>query len=130
MGSLSKLFWGGLRIGWIRAPESTIAQLARLKLLADLGSSIPSQLIGAHLLERAARRELLRERAQSLGALLAEHLPSWTFAWPTGGTCLWARLPNGDAGELARVAAKYDVTIVSGATEPMHRDWGRTIIRA
>ncbi len=121
VGSLSKLFWGGLRIGWIRAPESTIAQLARLKLLADLGSSIPSQLIGAHLLERAAevraaRRELLRERAQLLGALLAEHVPSWTFTWPTGGTCLWARLPNGDAGELARVAAKYDVTIVSGAT--------------
>ena len=24
IGSLSKLFWGGLRIGWIRAPEPVI----------------------------------------------------------------------------------------------------------
>jgi DNA-binding transcriptional MocR family regulator len=121
VGSLSKLFWGGLRIGWIRAPESTIAQLAQLKLLADLGSSIPSQLIGAQLLERtaeirAARAELLRERARLLGALLAEHLPSWSFARPMGGTCLWTRLPHGDAGELARIAARHRVTIVSGAT--------------
>lgn len=121
VGSLSKLFWGGLRVGWIRASEGTIAQLAQLKLLADLGSSIPSQLIGVQLLERAAefrsaRGELLRERAQLLGALLAEHLPSWSFAWPMGGTCLWTRLPAGDAGELARIAARHHVTIVSGSS--------------
>jgi DNA-binding transcriptional MocR family regulator len=121
VGSLSKLFWGGLRIGWIRAPEQTIAQLARVKLLADLGSSIPSQLIGVELLARAdevraARRQLLAHRSRLFGELLSEHLPSWTSSAPAGGMSVWVRLPHGDAGELARIAARHRVTIVSGKT--------------
>ena len=31
--------WGGLRIGWIRAPEPVITRLASVKVAADLGSS-------------------------------------------------------------------------------------------
>jgi DNA-binding transcriptional MocR family regulator len=121
IGSLSKLFWAGLRIGWIRAPRRTIAELARVKLLADLGSSIPSQLLGVELLAKAeevrtARREVLVERSGMLAQLLSEQLPSWSFSMPAGGMCLWARLPHGDAGEFAHVAAKHHVTIASGKT--------------
>src|SRR5262249_9002937 len=31
IGSLSKLFWGGLRIGWIRASEELLSRITRLK---------------------------------------------------------------------------------------------------
>jgi DNA-binding transcriptional MocR family regulator len=30
VGSLSKVLWGGLRIGWIRAPEAVLSRLTRL----------------------------------------------------------------------------------------------------
>ena len=50
IGSLSKLFWGGLRIGWIRGPRSVIAHLGRMKAVSDLGTSLVSQSIATHLL--------------------------------------------------------------------------------
>jgi len=38
VGSLSKLFWGGLRVGWVRAPRHVIARLAERKVVADIAS--------------------------------------------------------------------------------------------
>jgi len=43
VGSMSKLFWGGLRVGWIRASEEVLARAARLKIMADLGGSLIGQ---------------------------------------------------------------------------------------
>src|SRR5262249_7572944 len=50
IGSLSKLLWAGLRVGWIRASRSAIAQLGQLKAVADLGSSLVSQAIAVSML--------------------------------------------------------------------------------
>ncbi|HEX7877608.1 MAG TPA: PLP-dependent aminotransferase family protein, partial [Sphingobium sp.] len=36
MGSASKIFWGGLRVGWIRADPQTIAALGRLRTTMDM----------------------------------------------------------------------------------------------
>ena len=38
VGSLSKTYWGGLRTGWVRAPEGIIDRLAAAKAAGDLGS--------------------------------------------------------------------------------------------
>lgn len=35
IGSLNKLFWAGLRVGWVRRPEPMIEQLVHLKETAD-----------------------------------------------------------------------------------------------
>ena len=43
VGSLSKLIGPSLRIGWVRAPESFIQRLARLKTAMDLGSPLIAQ---------------------------------------------------------------------------------------
>ena len=45
VGSISKLFWAALRVGWVRAPVPVIAQLVRVKTGADLGSALMTQAI-------------------------------------------------------------------------------------
>jgi DNA-binding transcriptional MocR family regulator len=120
IGSMSKLFWGGLRVGWIRAPETLITRLTRLKVMADLGSSLPSQLIASRLLPKGAevqarRREQLRERWRALTDLVAELLPSWELWPPSGGPFAWAKLPEGDANRLAQIANRHGVRIMPGS---------------
>jgi len=119
-GSLSKLFWAGLRVGWIRAPEPVIAQLGRLKAVADLGGSLPGQVIASRLLGayddiRRSRRPVIAERLELATGLLAEFLPDWSWATPQGGLCLWVRLPYGSATEFAQIALRAGVSIVAGS---------------
>ncbi len=120
VGSLSKLFWGGLRIGWIRASEELVARITRLKIMADLGGSVVGQLGAVRLLAEAervrqARRREMRERLDRLTKLLARHLPSWKWETPAGGLSLWVELPHGDAGAFAQVAMRHGVAVVPGS---------------
>jgi DNA-binding transcriptional MocR family regulator len=119
VGSLSKLFWGGFRIGWIRASEEMLARIARLKIIADLGGSLLSQLAAVKLLARAdkvkqIRRRQVRERFERLTGLLSRHLRDWTWLPPAGGLSLWVRLPEGAASEFAQVALRHGVSVVPG----------------
>ncbi|MBP2583274.1 DNA-binding transcriptional MocR family regulator [Streptomyces sp. PvR006] len=121
VGSLSKVVWGGLRIGWVRGPAPLIARLARLKALHDLGCDVPSQLVAARLLAdfgpvRAARLHALRAGHAHLRAELARLLPSWSCAPATGGQTLWVRLPHGDGVSFAQVALRHGVAVLPGAT--------------
>jgi DNA-binding transcriptional MocR family regulator len=120
IGSLDKLFWTGLRVGYIRGPEAWIVRLGRFKALSDLGGPLVSQAIAALLLDHVAAAMTARRREVSaklglLTKLLAKHLPSWTWKKPAGGLLLWARMPAGDAEELAQIAARHGVALVSGA---------------
>ncbi|MFG2899232.1 PLP-dependent aminotransferase family protein [Streptomyces zaomyceticus] len=121
VGSLSKVVWGGLRIGWVRGPASLVARLARLKALHDLGCDVPSQLVAARLLDdfaavRAARLRTLRAGHAHLRAELARLLPSWSCAPATGGQTLWVRLPHGDGVSFAQLALRHGVAVLPGAT--------------
>src|SRR5262249_22547711 len=69
VGSMSKAFWGGLRIGWIRAERSTLATIAALRPRIDMGTAIVEQLAAAKLLTVAddvlpERRAILRARRE------------------------------------------------------------------
>lgn len=119
IGSVSKAVWGGLRIGWIRAPRPLAERLARHKALADLGSPVIDQALTARLLPRL--HELTAERAvaatarrQAMGRLLAAQLPEWTWSEPEGGSALWIRLPDTDARVFAQVALRHGVEVVAG----------------
>jgi DNA-binding transcriptional MocR family regulator len=119
VGSLSKLFWGGMRIGWIRGSEELLARVTRLKIMADLGGSLVGQLGAVRLLAQAervkrVRRREMRERLDRLTKLLRRTLPSWTWDAPAGGLSLWVRLPQGDANAFAQVALRHGVAVVPG----------------
>jgi DNA-binding transcriptional MocR family regulator len=119
VGSLSKLFWAGLRMGWIRGPAPIIARLARLKAAQDLGSPLFSQLHATKLLAlteeaRAERRDQLVPRLDCLTEMLSERLPDWSWLRPRGGLSLWVRLPSGDARIFAQVVQRRGILIVPG----------------
>ena len=51
IGSASKTFWGGLRLGWIRAPRERMDELTRARVGLDLGAPVMEQLVLARLLD-------------------------------------------------------------------------------
>lgn len=119
VGSLSKLAWGGLRVGWVRASRPIIDRLVAGKIVADHSSSLVTQAIGARVFERidevAARsREAGAERRSVLMSALAERLPDWTWTEPRGGLSLWVRLPSADAVAFSRLAATLGVVVRPG----------------
>ena len=121
IGSLSKLVWPGLRVGWIRGPEPIIQRLARLKTAMDLGSPLVTQATAIRVIDavervRVLRREQLKPRRDLLAALLREQLPDWAFRLPRGGLFLWVKLPCGDAREFAQFALRHGVVTLPGST--------------
>jgi DNA-binding transcriptional MocR family regulator len=118
IGSASKMFWGGLRVGWIRAPRELVSRIIAARVQIDLGSSLFDQLVIAELLGAAdilaVRREQLRQRRDALAGALAEHLPSWRFRLPGGGLTLWVQLPHGSATRLAADVERAGVYLAPG----------------
>jgi len=97
IGSASKAFWGGLRLGWIRAPREAVERLTRARVSLDLGAPVLEQLVLVRLLEDSAileaNRTRLREQRDALVDAVRSALPQWSFHVPTGGLALWCRLP-------------------------------------
>lgn len=120
VGSLSKVVWGGLRVGWVRAPEPVVARLTRLRAVHDLGGNIPAQLAAAVVLPalpavRQRRARQLQEQHNHLRAELARHLPDWDVPSVCGGQTLWVRLPRGDGDSFAQSALRHGVAVLPGS---------------
>jgi DNA-binding transcriptional MocR family regulator len=119
VGSLSKIAWGGLRIGWIRASRADIDRLVAGKIVADHSTSLITQAVAAHVFERidesAARaRRIAAEHRDILTEALTRRLPDWTWVEPQGGLALWVRLPDTDAVAFSRIAANHGVIVRPG----------------
>ncbi|SCL37612.1 hypothetical protein GA0070624_5932 [Micromonospora rhizosphaerae] len=120
IGSMSKTHWGGLRIGWLRAPSRLVTELAGQRVATDMGGSVLDQLLALDLLDRAwellpSRLEQMREQRAALAAALAEHIPKWSWRLPPGGLSLWVDLGEPIAAPLAERALDYGVRIEGGA---------------
>ncbi|MEV0385088.1 PLP-dependent aminotransferase family protein [Nonomuraea sp. NPDC050643] len=128
VGSLSKVLWGGLRVGWLTAAEPLLARLGEAKVDADLATSAVAQRFAADLLERNPVAPWLAElasRREHCLAALAEHLPEWTWTRPAGGLSVWARLPGTDTDRFAVVAREHGVAVAPGSLfspDGRHRD--------
>jgi DNA-binding transcriptional MocR family regulator len=119
VGSMSKSFWGGLRVGWIRAERSTLATIGALRPSIDMGTAIVEQLATARLLAceddvLPERRDILRRRRALLLDLLAEHLPDWQPAPGRGGLSLWVRLPAPMSSALSAAASRLGLELPPG----------------
>ncbi len=139
IGSASKAFWGGLRLGWIRAPRSSMERLTRARVSLDLGAPVFEQLVLARLLADsgellAANRIRLREQRDALATAVREQLPEWSFHLPSGGLALWCRLPGphgtavaAEAEVRGAIVAPGPVFAVEGGLDTFVRiPWGRT----
>ena len=121
VGSFSKTYWGGLRTGWVRAPEGIISRLAAAKAAADLGSPPYQQALLAALV-RSSHEEVVafragwaRQRYAAMAAALTAFLPGWSWTAPAGGLTIWARRPgDADSSGFAQAALRRGVAVVPG----------------
>lgn len=120
LGSLSKVVWGGLRTGWVRAPRPLINRLARVRAVHDIGGSVLTQLVAAELVDdlerlRAGTGERLKIAHDHLCRELTDRLPDWEFRPADGGQTLWVRLPYGDGDSFAQEAGRHGVAVLPGS---------------
>ncbi len=119
VGSMSKAFWGGLRVGWLRADPDVVRRCARALSQTQLALPVVDQLAACALLDTAddllpERRRQLRERRDALVAALHHDLPDWRVPVPAGGLVLWCGLPVGSSSRLAARAAEHGLRLAPG----------------
>jgi DNA-binding transcriptional MocR family regulator len=119
IGGMSKGYWGGMRIGWVRASAPLVQRLAAIRVGVDMASPVLDQLVAVRLLDQArlivpARRAQLAVQRDALVAALREVLPQWRCVVPTGGVTLWAELDGPISSALARAAEDVGVRLAPG----------------
>lgn len=131
LGTLSKVFAPGFRLGWVVAPEEVISKLAQLKQGADLQTATFNQVVAYEVarggfLDRHVRRirEVYGQRRDVMLEALERHFPPgvrWTR--PQGGLFLWVTLPAGIGSmPLLEEALQENVAFIPGA--PFFADGG------
>jgi len=103
LGSFSKTFAPGFRIGWVLAPHAVKDKLVLAQESAVLCPPVFSQFavssyLSAHDWQGQIKvfSELYRERRDAMLTGLSDHLPaSTTWTRPAGGFFVWVRLPAG-----------------------------------
>lgn len=118
LGTMSKLFWGGLRIGWVRSDPPTIARLADTKQTIDVTTSVVDQFLAAEALENAPtavadRRRLLLDHLDLTARIVGEVRPRWDVAIPEGGSGLWIDTHT-DSIEYVMKAQARGIRIAAG----------------
>ena len=119
IGSASKVFWGGLRMGWIRAARPLAERLVDVRRTVDMGPPVLEQLVLVELLRHAddllvARCDSLRLRLSALENALREHCQDWRWTRPLGGLSLWVELDVPMSTALSQAALPAGVRLVPG----------------
>lgn len=123
LGSFSKIFAPGLRIGWIAAPPEV---RGRLQIAAEsvvihpsnLAQSLVTAWVGSEHWEPALDDAvtLYRERWEAMDAALTEFMPSsarWTT--PTGGFFTWVTADELAGKDVLAEAIAHGVVLVPGS---------------
>ncbi|CAN5815230.1 PLP-dependent aminotransferase family protein [soil metagenome] len=102
LGTFSKIFAPGVRLGWVHAQPGILHKINVGKQGADLCSSNLSQMMIASFFQNSDWRgyvnrlnDIYRERRNAMLDALAEFMPKdvhWTH--PEGGLFVWATLPS------------------------------------
>ena len=118
IGSASKSFWGGLRLGWLRVPRTTMDRLLQARMSLDLGAPVLEQLALAACIETGTR--CWRPTASGSAGTRrpprrsASSCPSWRFRRPAGGLALWCQLPEPRGSATTAEAERRGVVVAAG----------------
>jgi len=125
LGTFSKTFCPGLRLGWICADKEILNKYIIVKQGADLQSSSISQREAAafmqvyNLDEHINKiKEVYRRRRDLMIDMIKKEFPqNIKYTYPKGGLFTWVTLPEGvDAAELLKIALKDKVAFVPGGS--------------
>ncbi|MBV7363955.1 PLP-dependent aminotransferase family protein [Actinomycetaceae bacterium TAE3-ERU4] len=123
LGSYSKIFSPGARVGWIAAPKPV---RERLQIACESVCITPS-VIAQDLVERYVgtslwqnslnkQRKVYAERCSAAVKACQEYLPEGsTWEVPQGGFFLWVKLPEGQWGDVLTRGLKHKVVAVPGS---------------
>ena len=134
LGSFSKIFAPGFRLGWIIGPEELLEQIYVCKQCLDLcppvlDQYLAAEFLGSGLLDANLEKSVAeyRRRRDLMVSLLEKYMPSgvsWTY--PEGGLFLWLTLPPAvDTVALYDKALAAGVAYVAGSffyTDGSHRN--------
>lgn len=124
LGSFSKTFAPGLRVGWVLAPHAVREKLVLANEAATLNPPVFNQMMISRYLSTfdwqsqiKAYRQTYAERRDAMLGALATHMPqgtTWTV--PTGGFYVWLTVPEGfDTTAMLARAVSARVAYVPGA---------------
>ena len=125
LGSFSKIFCPGYRLGWTCAAPHILEKYNICKQGADLQASTISQMevnkfmeiydLDAHV--NKIKSCYVKRRDVMLKAMDEEFPECVEFTRPEGGLFTWVTLPEGiDAGEVAKKCLEKNVAYVPGAS--------------
>jgi 2-aminoadipate transaminase len=123
VGTFSKTFFPGVRLGWAAGPSEIITQLVTAKQNSDQCSGALGQRMleeygrGGHLDRQLVEsRALYARRAALMNEALLAHMPDGTtWTSPRGGFFTWVTAPDGvDTVALSPAASARKVAYVPG----------------
>src|SRR5215469_682233 len=122
VSSLSKTVWGGLHLGWVRAPATTTRHLRSAAAAAGAGPSALDQITAAQLLPSLdsiiqRRTRLLAENLQHLEERL-RGIGQAGVRWhtPASGITLWLDLHPRSCYEVVQECARLGVLLEPAST--------------
>ena len=122
LGSFSKTFAPGFRVGWVIAPPAIRDKLILSSESAILSPSNASQMAITTYLDTCDwqgqikdYRVMYRERRDAVIEALGQYLPECTWNVPAGGFYVWVKLPAGlNSRDMLPLAVKNLVAYVPG----------------
>ncbi|MDO9355553.1 MAG: PLP-dependent aminotransferase family protein, partial [Solirubrobacteraceae bacterium] len=118
VGSLSKILWGGLRIGWIRAPHHLVSQFVQTRMRLDMAAAAFDQIVAVEALRsdyQETNLVTIREQRDLLVSAVRERLPSFDVPVPAGGLSLWVGLPRRVSSRLVASAEGQGLRLLPGS---------------
>lgn len=125
LGTFSKTFCPGLRLGWVCASPSILTKYIIVKQGADLQANSLSQREAAVFMQMfnlddhiEKIKKVYKKRRDLMLEMMEKEFPSsCTFTYPQGGLFTWVKFPEGvKAADLLQLALEQKVAFVPGGS--------------